>query len=239
MPRLTRIRTGFLEDLAEQLRYTPRATVRKQVQRALALAGEIDPARAYREDRISQRLTGFSVESEDPALLVGEALLGDLSAFVERVTSRAGIRAEDVPGASLRVEALAERWGVSRKTIERYRRLGLVGFRAEAGASGVQHVLIPLVSVEAFERRHAGRLRAAGSFSRLTEAERRRMVRWAARYRATLGLSLGRAARRLSERTGRSAGAIVRAVRAEEERTGVRVFDPARPPAARNRPRSR
>lgn len=234
MPRLSRIRIGALEDLAEQLRYTPRATVRQQILRAVALAGEIDPARAYPEDWVLRRLTGYAQAIEDPSSFVGEALLGDLSAFIERVTDRTGFTEADFPGPSIPVEALCERWGVSRKTLERYRRLGLVGFRAHQGR-GVARLVIPSAAAEGFERRHAGRLARASGFRRVTAAERAKIIRGASRYRASLGLSLTAVARRLAARTGRAPETIRAVLRAHDRAATRPLFDPVRPPVERRR----
>jgi len=234
VPRLSRIRTGALEDLAEQLRYTPRSTVRKQVQRAIALANEIDPARNYAEDWVLQRLTGYPQSVEDPSLFVGEALLGDLSAFVERLTDRTGFTAADFPGPAIPVDALCERWGVSRKTVERYKRVGLVAFRASQ-PGGVSRLLVPVASIESFEQRHALRLASARDFARLTDAERARLLRRAARYRRSIGLSLSAIARRLAEHTGRSPETLRALLRAHDRASDDPLFDAQRPPAERRR----
>jgi len=201
MPRLTRLRVGALEDLAGQLRFAPRRRIIAQLGAARALADEIDPERTYPEDWVVYRITGFRPETEDPALLVGEALRGDLSAFVERVSDRAELTAADLP-EFLTIDELAARWGVNRKTLERARRRGLIAQRYRDESRGVR-LAFPVESVEAYERRHGEGVSAAGAFARMAPEEAARLSAIGARAARRFGWSMNTTARRLAERTGR------------------------------------
>jgi RNA polymerase primary sigma factor len=204
VPPLPRLRIAALADVARQLRFAPRETVRRQLERAQALAEEIDPGVNYPEDWLVFRITGYRASIEAPATFVGSALLGDLSALVERLSAGAGLSwAELEPGRYLAVEELLARWHVSRKTLERRRRQGLITLRAR-GANGKIRLVFPASSVERFESRHAGAVESAAAFTRIDAAARARILRRAAAYRRRLGWTLDRAARRLAVRFGRA-----------------------------------
>ncbi len=218
MPPLPRLRVTALGELAKQLRFAPREALLRDIERAEALAGEIDPERTYPEDWIVYRITGYRARIDEPAEVVGAALLGDLSALVERLSSAAGLTAEELAAAgAIDGDALAARWGVSRKTLERWRREGLLARRASLGG-GLSRVAYMPGAVERFERANAARIARAGAFSRVPPEVEARMLRRAARYRDSLGLSLNEAASRIARRFGRSHEGVRRLLRRHDER---------------------
>ena len=223
MPALTRIRTPALLDLAEQQRYTPTKALLRQIGRAEELAIEIDPALTYPEDWVVFRITGFRPDLEDPRIIPGEALRGDLSALVERLSDRARLERDTLDSETLSLDQLGERWSVSRKTLERYRRRGLVGRRvvdARSSAAGAAAIRLVFTrrAVEAFERANPALLGAAAGLSRLDEPERDRLLARAARYRDRLGWTRHQIIGRLAVRLGRSRETVRRAL---EEAPGV------------------
>ncbi len=218
MPPLPRLRVSALGELAKQLRFAPREALLRDIERAEALAGEIDPERTYPEDWIVFRITGYRARIDEPAQVVGAALLGDLSALVERLSAAAGLTAEELAGAgAIDGDALAARWGVSRKTLERWRREGLLARRASLGG-GLSRLAYMPGAVERFERMNAARIARAAAFSRVPPEVEARMLRRAARYRDSLGLSLNEAAARIARRFGRSHEGVRRILRRHDER---------------------
>ncbi|MEC9373356.1 MAG: hypothetical protein VYC34_05900, partial [Planctomycetota bacterium] len=207
MPRLTSLRVAALEDLARQLRYVPRDTLRRQLQRIEALAAEIDPAINYPEDWVVFRVTGYRPDIAEPATFVGEALLGDLSPLVERLSEEAEFTTADLPEGALSLDELAERWSVSRKSIERYRRQGLVAHRVQDESGRVRLAFTP-EAVAAFEARRAGDLSRAARFHRISAADEASIYVEALRLRARFGWPLTRLASELAARHGRSREAV-------------------------------
>lgn len=218
MPPLPRLRVTALGELAKQLRFAPREALLRDIERAEALAGEIDPGRTYPEDWIVFRITGYRARIEEPAQVVGAALLGDLSALVERLSAAAGQTAEELAAAgAIDADTLAARWGVSRKTLERWRREGLLARRASLGG-GLSRLAYMPGPVERFERMNAARIARAAAFSRVPPEVEARMLQRAARYRESLGLSLNEAAARIARRFGRSHEGVRRILRRHDER---------------------
>lgn len=211
MPRLSALRVGALRDIANQFRFAPRAKALAALDAIESLAPAIDPERAYEESWLVHRLTGYRPEpGPDAALLVGGALHAELSALAEHISAGASLRADEVPHA-LRVEDLCARWGVSRRTVERSRRRGLVARRV-TDADGVERLLFTARAVELFESAGGARPGAARRGSRTTPDERDRIVRRARRYRARFGCTMTQAAERIALRTGRSRETVRRAL---------------------------
>lgn len=251
MPRLTALRVAPLERLALDLRFAPRATLLRQIEAAERLAGEIDTDRAYPLAWVAKRLTGFRPEAgeADEVSLPGAALAGDLSAFVERLSTRAALTARDCGAGALSLEALCARWGVTRKTIERKRREGLVGRRI-VGKGGRPALMFTMGAVEQFERRSAippnptarrrtgaqrndGPTKAARA-PRADARTREKVARLARRGKAREGWSSGEAATRIAstwgERLGVSRATAKRAVRRRDRESDAPTFADERGP---------
>lgn len=219
MPRLSELRLGALDDLASQLRYAPRARLVEQLLATTALARQIEPDRLYPEDWLVQRITGYRPELDHPVMIVGEALLRDLSAFTERVSDQARLDAGSLPIPTLSLAELRRRWSVSARTIERRRRLGLIALRVR-GADGRARLAFPVESVEMFEQAHRESIEKAGSASRLDSSSRDRVARLAERSQRRFGWSLNEAARRIAAKQGRAHETIRRIL---FQRGGVRT----------------
>ncbi len=201
MPRLSKLRIGALAGLAQQLRFAPKKRIAAQLLSATALAGEIDPDRTYPEDWVVFRITGYRPEMDEPTLIIGEALRGDLSAFVERISDRAEITVSDLP-PFLGIDALLERWDVSKKTIERARRRGLIAQRYRDDEGNVR-LAFTLSAIESYEKYNTEAVRAAGAFDRIDDAESDRIATIGARAMRRFGWSMNDTAQRLARRTGR------------------------------------
>lgn len=214
MPPLSRIHTPILDKLARDLRFAPREALLRDVTRVEELAADIDPAGTYPEDFVIFRVTGFrpdagpNADSSAPSLLKGDVLLSDLSALAERMCDAASLRVDEIPTDSFQTMAmLGEIWSVSRKTLDRWRREGLIARRVLAASQRPTLVVMKPVA-ERFASSRADTIKKAGSFSRIPPEIEARMLRRARVYRARFGCSLNQAAQRLARRYDRSPEAI-------------------------------
>lgn len=237
MPRLPALRVGVLAELARQLRFEPPAAARRHLARAEELAHQLiesapdaSAASGFPEDWIVFRITGLRGDSvlhraSEPALVIREALVADLPALIDRLSAAAELDPNEHPTpAWLSPAELCARWRISRKTLERYRRRGLVSRRITLGG-GKQRVVFSRALVESFERRFAAELDAAGGFARLSKRERERIIARAARYRARFGWSLHRCAQRLAPRMARSIECIRLVLRDHDAQALTPIFD--------------
>lgn len=233
MPPLRKLRIGALDDLARQLRFAPPETLRHQLERAEALAADIDPAVNYPEDWVVFKVTGYRPDIESPAIVVGEALLGDISALVERLSAAARVSERDLPaGQYLDSAALEKRWSVSRKTVDRYRLRGLIARRV-ASERSISRLMFPLAAVERFEKQWGDTIKEAAGFTRMTPELEAIMIRRAGVYRRRLGCTLNQAAKRIADRYGRAHETIRQLLRRNELESPI--FAEQGPPAERDR----
>lgn len=207
MPPLAKMRSTALADLAAQFRFLPAATARRQLAQAEGLPALIEPDATYPEDWLVHHLTGYRPEADAPALIAGSALLVDLAALVDRLSIPAAYRSGELPGW-LTIADLCSRWRVSRKTIERYRRRGLLARRVLDEQRGKPAARFSPALVASFEAREPDLLASAAKFSRMSPHLRKRATREAAAYQRRLGLSRTAATQRLSKRLGRSVEAL-------------------------------
>ncbi|GAB4383419.1 MAG: hypothetical protein Kow0022_03210 [Phycisphaerales bacterium] len=222
MPRLSAIHDPILADLARELRFVPRASLLRQIERAEELAGMLDREQRYPAEWVIFRITGYRPQRTDEAFSTGESLLESLSSFVERLCESAELTSESVPPGSLEIDDLCARWHVSRKKVERARREGLVARRI--AGSGSRRLVFTPAAVRAYEARaNPG---PSPSARRMPPEVRKRIFRRAARYRRAFGWSANQCAVRLSVRFGFSAEAIRRLLRQQDERSGAgKIFD--------------
>ncbi|MHC4975187.1 MAG: hypothetical protein ACYTF7_01125 [Planctomycetota bacterium] len=203
MPRLRAIRLGVLDSLAEQLRFAPTKTIGKQLLRAQSLAMSVEGERTYPEGWIVQQITGFAHEHGGDALVLGEALRREASAFIERMSSQGGLGIADTPSGSMRIEDLASRWDVSRATIGRYRDRGLIAWRVRS-ETGNGVLVFPRECVEWFEGHNEVLLGSASSFSRMEDTQKEHLVRLGRRASRRFGWNVSTTASRLAARAGRA-----------------------------------
>ncbi|MBO6514646.1 MAG: hypothetical protein JJ974_11840, partial [Phycisphaerales bacterium] len=216
MPALSKIHTPALETLAAELSFAGKPTLLRHLSRIEQLAPLIEQDGLYPQDFIVFRITNYRPDIENPELIPAADLLSDLSALAEHLSSAAKLTPQDLPADHLSIDELAQRWSVSRKTIERYRRLGLVARRIDKG-SGHHAIAFLQGPVEWFEQHHAKRLKSAAQFSRMDEALTKKIINDARRYKRRLNLNRSHTAQRIAQRIGRSSESVRRTLIAYDD----------------------
>lgn len=215
MPAWPKLKLPVLASLADELRFAPKAAVLRDMRRAAETLDLLEDHASYPRSWIVFRLTGYrgEVEAElEPT--PGAALRTELPRLIERLSAQAAVDRADVKhfGVLLSQSELCQRWRVDRKSVERYRRMGLLALRVR-NDRGRSTLLFPETHVLTFERRHAKRLQKAAAFSRTDPSTRRALADRAAKLRERTGISTAKAAAHLAKKSGRSASTVRRAVR--------------------------
>lgn len=210
--------------LERRSRSANREVLLRLLERAESLCGEIDPQGTYPDEWLYFRLAGERHEFAgsglgEVATTAGHAALADLPALVERLCVGAGLTEEElIQEGGLRAEDLAARWHMSRKTLDRLRRKGLLARRGSSSKS--KHVLVFMPrTVEAFERQHSAQLASAGKYSRLSNEEQRELIAEYEALRKDRAVSITAAARELAAKHGRSVEGIRLFLKRETKRT--------------------
>ncbi|MHC5002132.1 MAG: helix-turn-helix domain-containing protein [Planctomycetota bacterium] len=225
MPREPTFTTDAIRELFAELRYASVEARLRQMDRAERLVREVNPAGVYPEDFVSFRVTGYRPErDEPPAMLVGDALRTDLVLLVQRLSRGLGLRPDHAGRQALTLEEVGERLRVSARTLQRYRRQGLVCHYV-TGPGGVVRLRCFRDALAAFVASSRERVRRAGDFSRLTVADREQLVDRAAELRAREGLTLNAAAQRLACEIDRAAETVRAMLRRHDRRSERPIFD--------------
>lgn len=236
MPRLRKLKLAPLADLLAQLRYAPRETRLRQMRSAEALAEEITPGQDYPHDYIVFRLTGYRPDRSEHSdtIYAGETILADLAVLVERLSDSLNLTSEELGESCLTMPQLQAHWSVSERTINRYRRSGLIGHRVVI--DGQPRLVFTQAQINRFAALRAEQLERAGAFSRLDADVEKRVLARARRYRERLGLSLNQAAERLAGRFQRGQETIRQLLLRHDEGAGdLAIFRDAGPLEATQR----
>lgn len=211
MPRVSALRVAALARLADELRFAPRTRLIRIIEEAEKLAARLEPGAVIDERDLVRTLTGYAPDVDDPGAAPGEAVLADLSGFVERLSERARLQETELPAGSVDAEALAQRWGVSARSVARRRREGLIGRRVRDGSGRVRVRFTPAV-VAAAEARWARENRRPAGVERVDAKEAERLVRLASRLERRFGWPRSRIVERLAHRTHRAPETVRRAL---------------------------
>ncbi|MEM8757835.1 MAG: sigma factor-like helix-turn-helix DNA-binding protein [Planctomycetota bacterium] len=233
MPPLPRFKIDAVADLANQLRFAPKSALVRDLERTEALAFTLDADGEFPLDYVVFRVTGYrSEQREGMDTIPGGVLLGELATLAEHLSAAAKIDLASLDGA-LAADELCERWSVSRKTLERYRKRGLLSRRV-VGPGGKPRVAYTPAAVEAFERREPSTIQAASRFTRL-EPELREQVLREAIEQARSGKSLNQAALAIAERIGRGHETVRQILRQREQDRPEPIFEGSGPLGPRER----
>lgn len=176
---MRQIRDKNLAELLMQLRFTPEDKRRKQVEATEQLIALIEKDKEYPFEFVHFRITGFGPKRPvGPHLLNGSDLLDDLRVFVTKLSTIAAPLASDQKEKVYTVEELAGHLGLSTKTINRWRRQGLVVRRFVFG-DGAKRLGILQSSVDRFIETYPDRVAKAREFTRLDERQRRQIIEMA------------------------------------------------------------
>jgi RNA polymerase sigma factor (sigma-70 family) len=168
-----------IRNLASQLMRGPKRLRMKQLLGIEFLLSVIEADKPYPYDFVCFGLTGYRSLSGNgngsTRLLDGEDLISDLVLLAEQLSEDADIGYSQGRDAVFTVNELAERFDVSTKTIFRWRRRGLVGWKFRFDDQRAR-LAFPDRCVRRFVAQNADLVARGSSFSQLTKAERLKIV---------------------------------------------------------------
>jgi len=198
-----------LAQLAHQLKLSPPRQRLRQLAGAERLVDLIDPRRRYPYDFVCYHITGY--RPRDPAkskALPGDVLLADVVRLIDELSRSVPIPLKACDGQpTYTIEAAAKRFNVSTKTIGRWRRRGLVGWRV-VFADGKVRLVFTERAIRRFVRRHTELVRRGSAFRQLDEAERAALIQRATELLARRRMKLHEVAQKLADETGRAVETI-------------------------------
>ncbi len=216
---MNEFKCAALKELTEQqTRYAPPARRQEQVARAEKLLAEVEAGRPYPYQYVCYRVTDFRSDAHPDLLVSGDDLRHDLALFVRRVErSVPALPIEQAVEPMLTLDEISRQFGVSTKTISRWRLRGLAARRVKV--NGRSQLGFPRSVVEKFLAEHKPLVEKGARFSHLTDKEKDEIVDQARSLRDDGG-SLTDVSRRIAVKLGRSPEAV---------RYTIKNFDRAHP----------
>ena len=211
-----------IDDLARQLAYTPATKRREQLANARALLADIDPEEDYTWEFVRFRITGYRPREEADHRLVGKVLLADLSALIEFLSTTMDIPVAEAPEEVLSLQQVTEQFKVSTKTIQRWRRRGLVAMRYLC-ADGLRRIGFLPSDVARFAEKNRDRVANSGRFRQISPQETEEIIRRARRLSTKCHCCIKDISHRIARHLNRSPETI---------RFVLREFDARNPQSA-------
>jgi RNA polymerase sigma factor (sigma-70 family) len=217
---MTTFKNPALKQLTDQqVRFAPPARRLEQLQRAEKLLAELDPAKQYPYQFVCFRITEYRPALYPDLMIAGADLEHDLYLFIsELARSMPAVAVEKVDEPVLTLEQMSLRLKVSTKTINRWRRRGLIGLPVVL--KGRRQVGFLPSLIEPFLASNQERVERGGRFTQLSDEEREDILRRAKRLSRVSGGTLTEVSRRIARRLGRSP---------ETVRYTIKNFDLAHP----------
>jgi RNA polymerase primary sigma factor len=184
---MAKYRLQAVSDLARQLSFTPHETRALQIKAAEVLLHDLESQRGYPLDFVVFRITGYQPRTDGNSdLLTGLALQHDLGLLIEQVSDGLKLSAAEASEPVLSIDDVTERFDVTSKTIQRWRRRGLPA-RRFSFPDGKRRVGFFLSSVERFIAAHRDQLGSTTLCTALEDDEQVSIVRHAFRLAVDCG----------------------------------------------------
>src|SRR5665213_199464 len=220
--QVLKYRIDSLAALARQLQFTPHDTRAAQVSAAEDLLHSIEPFTAYPLEFVVFRITGYRPREHRESLLTGLALQHDLGLLIEHVSDTLGMHSDALAEPVLQIQDVTERFNVTSKTIQRWRRRGLPA-RRFVFPDGKRRVGFLVGSVERFFSLHRDQVARGTNFSQVDDAERLDILRRARRLAGECACCEKEVIRRLARKLNRAELTIQHILRKHDQE------DPGRP----------
>lgn len=209
-------RIDRIAELSRLMRFTPSETRLAQIVSAEGLLHSIDPAKAYPLEFVIFRITGYHPKTTSDELLTGMALQHDLGLLIELVSDTLDLSAESWREPVLTIEQVADRFSVTHKTIQRWRRKGLPA-RRFIFADGKRRVGFLLSSVERFFAGHIQQVAQQTNVSMIESPEEDQIIRGARRLAMACRCDVHEITRRIGRRLNRSEHTILCTLRKHDQ----------------------
>ncbi len=199
---MRKIKSPNLAQLLMQLRFTPEAKRHTQLAAAEKLFCLIEEGKQYPYDFVCFHITGFHTKiGLEQELIDGRDLRDDLQVFIAKLSGRLATPVAQEKEKVYAVADLAAEFNVSTKTIDRWRKRGLLA-RKFIFDDGERRLGFLASVVERFARANPHLVARAGSFRRLGDNQRQQVVRQARSLAARTSLSRNQITRQVAERLG-------------------------------------
>lgn len=191
----------------QQVRFAPPARRLEQLRRAESLLAEIETDKQYPYQFVCYRVTDFRPDAYPELLIDGKDLGHDLGMMISELAgSMPALPAESMSEPVLTLDEFSRKLNVTPKTINRWRKRGLIGLPILF--NGRRQVGFLPSLVDPFLTANQSQVERSGRFTQLSEPEKEDILRRARRLARLSQGTLTEISRRVARRLGRSAETV-------------------------------
>ena len=222
---MAKIKNKHLENFFSELRFTPKRQKLKQLLAAIELIEIIESEKDYPLDFICYRITDYRPKTDFSDIVIGgEELIEDLRVVIAKLSNQVEMSMADYGQQVYSTVKLAEKFSVSTKTIQRWRKRGLGGWTF-VFPDGQKRIGIPQSCLDKFIRNNPDVTKRRGQFTKLSQTEKQHILDLAVKYGPSSDLSRHRIYLKIAGQTGRAIETIRYTIVAYEERNpDVKLF---------------
>jgi RNA polymerase primary sigma factor len=201
---MRKIQNHDLAQLLLQLRFTPEKKRRPQLKAAQELLEAIDAETVYPFDFVFYRITGFYPKSplhSEPTR--GAELAEDLRIFISKLSGQLAERVSEQDERVYGIEELTQVFGVSTKTVHRWRKRGLMALKFIFD-DGHKRFGFLQSSVDKFVEANGELVSSAKGFNRLDDEQKKKITRQAASLASKTDMSRHQIIEKIAAETGRA-----------------------------------
>jgi RNA polymerase primary sigma factor len=187
----------------QQVRFAPPSVRLEQLRNAEKLLGEVDLLKEYPYQFVCYRITDFRSDANAAELMMGRDLVHDLGMFIREVArSMPAMPIEELNEPVLTLEEFSRKLNVTTKTVNRWRKRGLIGlpviYKGRRLVGFLPSLTDPFLAAN---REHVSR---SGRFSQMTEQEKEDILQRARNLVRQGVASLTEISRRVAHDIGRA-----------------------------------
>ncbi len=217
----------IIGELARQLLVSPQRHRLRQMEGAEYLVHLIEPKQSYPYDLIVYHITQYrrAKQAKEQPLLQGKPLISDLVQLIEDLSNSIDLSADQLGQAYWTLDQLGERLRISSKTIHRWRRRGLVSYRAKT-RDGRRRPIFTDRAVRRFVSKNPKLVKRATTFTKLSDEDRETIVAEARELIENGARRISEVADRVSAKVGRSPETVRYVLRRHDrENPNAKLFD--------------
>jgi len=187
----------------QQVRFAPPPVRLEQLRNAERLLAEVDDLKEYPYQFVCFRITDFRSEAYPTELMTGRDLIHDLGLFIREVArSMPAMPIEEVNEPVLTLEEFSRKLNVTTKTVNRWRKRGLIGLPVIHKGRRLVGFLPSLT--DPFLQANREQVSRSGRFSQMTEPEKEDILLRARNLVRQGVASLTEISRRVAQDIGRA-----------------------------------
>ena len=213
-----------LELLRNQLLFAPVKARRRFVFRLEKLLAKLDLSKSYPYEYICHKITNYRPTDGLPVSFTGKKLQDDLLRMVSDLGTSMDIRVKEVGEPVYGLVDLMIHYGISAKTLYRWRKRGLVGYMM-VFADGKRRLGFKQSAIHEFEEQYGRRIQESNRFRLMNETEQAEAIRLARQHVTAGERVFSQVAGQVAQELKRSRETIRHVLkRHEQDRPDDRIF---------------